>query len=255
MIVKMRTLIPTAILAVGLFTAVTLAQAPASAAKPAATPGLTITATSANVSGAGEKVEFYINRWSTDADRDKVSAAWNTKPPAPAAAGARGDAAGGAAAGRGGRGGGGGGGRGRGGADAAAAPRTPEAALAAALKELTPAGYFWTSEVGGYVINYAARVAGPAGETRIILLTDKRLGAAKNTWQPAPAGGKENTYEFSLIELRVPAKGEGEGKASLTGTVTLDATTKTMTIENYEAAPVTLRGVQISAAAVTRQPS
>ena len=261
MLVNTRDILSAAALT-GLFAAVTLAaQAPAAtkapaaaaakapaaaAAKPpaaaASTPGLTITATSANVSGAGEKVEFYINRWSTDADRDKLSAAWNTKPAPPPAAGARTGAEGAAARG------GGGGNRGRGAADAPAAPRTPEGALAAALKELTPAGYFWTSEVGGYVIRDAAKLPGTAaGESRIILLTDKRLGAAKNTWQPVPAGGTPNTYEFSLIELRVPAKGEGEGKASLVGTVTLDAGTKTMTLDQYDAQPVTLRGVKVSA--------
>ena len=219
------------------------AKPPAAAAAPS-TPGLTITATSANVSGAGEKVEFYINRWSTETDRDKLAAAWNTKPAPPPAAGARAGAEGAQAARR----GGGGGNRGRGAADTAAAPRTPEGALAAALKELTPAGYLWTSEVGGYVIRYATKVPGAAaGESRIVMLTDKRLGAAKNAWQPVPAGGTPNNYEFSLIELRVPAKGEGEGKASLVGTVTLDPVTKTMTLEQYEAQPVTLRGVKVSA--------
>jgi len=244
----------------GLCASVTLAQTPApaatppaAAAKPAAAKpvtakpaaGMTITATSANVTGAGEKVEFYINHWSTDADRDKIAAAWNTKPAAPAAragaegaAGRNGGAAGAAAGGR----------AGRGGADAPAAPRTPEGALAAVLKDMTPAGYFWTSEVGGYVVRYAVKLPGATpADSRIVLLTDKRLGAAKNTWQPVPAGGTANTYEFSLIELRIPAKGEGEGKASLVGTVTLDPATRTMTLDNYDGQPVTLRGVTMRA--------
>jgi hypothetical protein len=210
-----------------LCTAFTLAQA----------PGATIiTATSANVSGAGETVEFYVNKWSTDADRDKLAAAWKVTPPSPAPAGARGAAGDAGAAGRAGRGGG------RGGAAVPAAPRTPEAALATALKELPAAGYFWTSEVGGYVIRYAARMSEPAGGTRIILLTDKRLGAAKDNWQPA--GGGANAYEFSLIELRIPAKGDGEGKASLTGTITIDSGSKGPALERYDALPVTLRAVQ-----------
>ncbi len=232
--VKMRDIVPVSAL-MGLLTAGTLAQAPPQPASP-----MTITATSANVTGAGEKVEFYINKWSTDADREKVSAAWNTKPAPPApAAGAREGAPAGAAAGRGGRGGG------RGAGAAPAAPRTPEGALADALKELTPAGYFWTSEVGGYLIRYAAKVPGPAGETRIILLTDKRLGAAKNTWQPVPPGGQANTYEFSLLELRIPAKGDGEGKASLTGAIAVDPETKGVALDRYDTLPVTLRGVKV----------
>lgn len=235
---KMRNLVPVAAL-VGLFTAVTLAQAPPPAAAPT-----TIVATSSNVSGAGEKIEFVINRWSTDADRDKLSAAWNTKPAPPPAEGARPGGGGAAAAGgRGGRGGG----RGGGGNGAAAAPLTPEAAMGATLKDLTPAGYFWTSEVGGYLIRYAAKVPGPAGESRIILLTDKRLGAAKNNWQPAP-GAAPNAYEFSLIELRVPAKAEGEGKVSLTGAIVVDPDTKSVALEHYDMLPVTLRGVKIQPA-------
>jgi hypothetical protein len=213
-----------------LCTAATLAQA----------PGATIiTATSANVSGAGETIEFYVNRWSTEADRDKLATAWKvTPPPPPAPAGARGAAGEPAAAGRGGRAGG------RGGAAAPAAPRTPEAALATALKELPAAGYFWTSEVGGYVIRYAARVAEPTGSTRIILLTDKRLGAAKDNWRPAPGGATPNTYEFSLVELRLPTKGDGEGKASLTGTIAVDPATGGPALEAYDSLPVTLRAVK-----------
>jgi hypothetical protein len=226
--VTMRNTAPMAAL-VCLCTAVTLAQA----------PGATIiTATSANVSGAGEKVEFYVNKWSTDEDRDKLAAAWKVTPPPAAPAGARGATGDGAAGGRAGRGGG------RGGAAAPAAPRTPEAALATALKELPAAGYFWTSEVGGYVIRYATRVMEPAGGTRIILLTDKRLGAAKDNWQPAAGGGTANAYEFSLIELRMPAKGDGEGKASLTGTITIDPDSKGPALEGYGALPVTLSAVK-----------
>ena len=234
--VKMHGIVPVAAL-VGLFTTVSLAQTPSPAA-----PGITITATSANVSGAGEKIEFFINKWSTDADRDKLSTAWNTKPAPPPAAGTRAGADGAPAAGR---AGGGGGRGGRGGAAADATPRTPEAALAAAMKEMTPVGYFWTSEVGGYLVRYASKVPGPAGETRLILLTDKRLGAAKNGWQPGAGGGAANTYEFSLIELRVPAKGDGEGKASLTGAIVVDPDTKGLGLENYDTLPVTLRGVKM----------
>jgi hypothetical protein len=93
------------------------------------------------------------------------------------------------------------------------------------------------------VIKYAARIPEAAGGSRIVMLTDKRLGAAKNGWQPVPEA-RTNNFEFSLIELRLPAKGDGEGKASLTGTITLDPGTKSIGLEGYDALPVTLRGVQ-----------
>jgi hypothetical protein len=91
------------------------------------------TATTSNVSGAGDAVRIEMLKWSTDADRDQLLNAWtHPNPPAPpvvaqAPAAAPGAAAGGAGGGRGGRGGGGGGG-----AAAPATPADPAAADAAA---------------------------------------------------------------------------------------------------------------------------
>jgi hypothetical protein len=227
-----------------LITSISIAQTPSpSSARP-----MNLTATSANVNGAGETIDFYINRWSTDADRDKVAAAWNVTAappplapapvagaaPAPAAAGGRGG---------GGRGGGWGRGGGGGGGGAAAAPKTPESSLAGTMKDLPNLGYFWTSEVGGYVIRYAYHTALPDGGNRVILLTDKRLGAAKNQWQLADPL-KPNSYEFTLIEFRLPAKGMGEGKASLTGSLAVDPNTKSIALAGYETLPVVLKGAK-----------
>lgn len=111
------------------------------------------------------------------------------------------------------------------------------------MKELPAAGYFWTSEVGGYVIRYAHRVPQPDGGSRIILLTDKRLGAAKNNWRVAAA--PPNAYEFTLIELRLPARGVGQGKASVVGTVGVDAAIKGLALEGYDALPVMIQDVKV----------
>jgi hypothetical protein len=269
----------TGILAV-LITSISVAQTPA----PASARPMNVVATSTGVNGAGETIDFYINRWSTDADRDKVAAAWNVTaapPPlaptpaagvVPAAAPAEGGggrggggrsaaapaadattgaapaadagAAAGAAAGRGGGGRGGGRGGGGGGGGAAAAPKTPESSLAGTMKDLPSLGYFWTSEVGGYVIRYAYRTSLPDGGNRIILLTDKRLGTAKNNWQLAEPL-KPNSYEFTLIELRLPAKGMGEGKASLTGSLEVDPNTKSIALAGYETLPVVMKGAKL----------
>src|SRR5690348_7573980 len=108
-------------------------------------PVMTLTATTANVAGAPDKIRIQILRWSTDAERDELIAAWNMKTPAEPAP---------EAAGRGGgRGGGGRGGRGgRGGAAAETAPLTPEQSLEAALEKAPDLGYLWSSEVAGYTI-------------------------------------------------------------------------------------------------------
>src|SRR5262249_33561845 len=171
---------------------------------------------------------------------------------APAAAGARGDAAAGAddaqaAAARGGRGGRGGrGARGGGGGDAPPPPpppMTPSTSLAATLQKASSVGMLWTSETVGYSIRYAYRLPQPDGSERIILATDRRLGAFNNFWKPA-GSATTTDYPFSIIELRLSAAGIGEGKASLTSAVTIDNTAKSVAFENYAAEPVILKGVK-----------
>ena len=149
-----------------------------------------------------------------------------------------------AAAGRGGGRGGGGGGRGgRGGNAAPVAAETPESSLTAALQKPPTVGILWTSESTGYSIHYAYRIPQPDGGERIVLATDRRLGSGNNLWKPAgPAA--PNDYPFSVIELHLNAKGEGEGKASLTGKITADTAAKTIALDSYSTLPVVLKGVK-----------
>jgi len=223
------------------------------------------TATSANVSQPGSPVSIRILRWSTDQERAPLIAALNPAPPpaAPAAAPAGERAAGAglpagagsnaaaatglptgagsnaaAAVGRAGRGRG----RGRGGRGDAA-PLTPIAALTAALGRAPTVGYLWTSDVTGYSIKYAYHAALPDGSERIILATNRRLGAYTTAWN-APAAAPATDYEFTIVELRVNAKGTGEGKASLTTKVVVDNDAKTLALENYGATPAILQNVK-----------
>jgi hypothetical protein len=216
-----------------LLTGIVFAGALALAQTPASGPVLRLTATTANVSGAPDSIRIDVLRWSTDAERDQLMAAWNMTAPA------------GGRAGRGGRGGGGRGGGGRGGrgGEEVAAPATPESTLAAALEQIPTVGYLWSSEVAGYALRYAGKVASSDGGERIILITDRRLGNANDLWKPA-APGAPSTYEFSVIELRLGAKGDGEGKTSLTGKVAPDSAAKILTPENYDALPVVLKNVK-----------
>jgi hypothetical protein len=58
------------------------------------------------------------------------------------------------------------------------------------------------------------------------------------------ASGTPNQYQFSVIELRLNAKGEGVGKASLTGKVVADAAAKIVALENYDSLPVVFTAVK-----------
>jgi hypothetical protein len=198
------------------------------------------TATSANVSGAPDAIRIDILRWSTDAERDKLMDAWNLKPENTGRGGNGRGGRGGAAAGGGARGGAARGGRG--GSEAAAPPPSPAAMLATALKEAPTVGYLWSREVAGYAIRYAGKMANPDGSERILLITQRRLGAVNDLWKPT--AGNSPDYDFSVIELRVKANGSGEGKASLNGKVAPDAALKMITVENYDSLPVVFGHVQ-----------
>jgi len=198
------------------------------------------TATTANVSGAPDNIRIDILRWSTDAEREKLMDAWDLKV-APtgrgAAAAGRGAAArGGAARGGAGRGGG------RGGASESTPRPTPEGELAIALKATTTVGYLWSSEVAGYAIRYAGRIANADGSERIVLITQRRLGAVNDLWKPA--GAETLPYDFSLIELHLKSNGEGEGKASLIGKIAPDTAFKFIALQNYDSLPIVLTNVK-----------
>jgi len=196
---------------------------------------LQLTATTANVTGAPDAIRIEILRWSTDEERERLMSAWSLKPsvagPGPdKGAGKQGKAAG----------------RGRGPASPAANNATPEAALAKALSETTTVGYLWSSEMAGYALRYAGKVDNPDGSQRIMLITQRRLGAVNQRWNPTFEGAP-NSYEFSVIELRMNAKGEGEGRVSLLGKVIPDVSAKIVTLENYDALPAVFHNVRIRA--------
>ena len=104
-------------------------------------------------------------------------------------------------------------------------------------------GYLWTSASAGYSIRYAYKVTAADGSSRIILLTDRKLGAwTPDAWKPTAAATADDR-PFSVIELRVNRAGAGEGKTSLTTKTVLDPASKSLALENYAAQPVILRGV------------
>jgi hypothetical protein len=204
------------------------------------------TATSANVAEPGIPVRLRILRWSTDEERDRLVTAMNPPPPPPPPAAGE--------PGGGGRGGGRGGRGGRGGAPAA--PLTPIASLTAAIGSAPTIGYVWTTDVTGYSIKYAYRAPLPQGGERIILATERRLGAHTQGWTPvgaAPSNAELSDAAFTLIEIRLDPTGVGEGKASLTTDVMIDTEARTIALENYAAAPAILQGVRPGSAEAAKQ--
>jgi hypothetical protein len=115
--------------------------------------------------------------------------------------------------------------------------------LTTALDKAPTVGYLWTNETVGYSIKYAFRTSASDGSERIILLTDRRLGAGTAGWKLQPQT-TQTDYNFTLVELRIDSKGIGEGKASLTTKVVLDKEAKTLALDNYAATTAILQNVK-----------
>jgi hypothetical protein len=209
-------------------------------------PVLKLTATSVNVTEPGNVVRIDITRWSTNPERDQLLAALTPPAPAPAplpptpeVTTPPTEAAAGAA--RGGRGGGGRGaqgarGGGRGGRGGNAAPALdPIATLTAAISKAPTIGYIWTNEVAGYAIKYAWRAPSADGGERIIVATNRRIGAHALSWNPV-GGSTPTAYEFTFVEIRLPLGRPGEAKTSLSTSIAIDNEAKTIALENYATA-------------------
>jgi hypothetical protein len=244
----------------GLIIAISVSFASAQTASTQA-PQAIFAATSAHVAQPGSPVSIRIFRWSTEEERAPLIAALNTPPPPPPPAPAPpppaatpaptppppdGDAAPApdpGNAGRAGRAGRAGGRDGRGGRGNAPPPPpiTPIGALTNAIAKSPTIGYIWTDEATGYSIKYAYRLPMPAGGERVVLATSRVLGGGSIQWKPTEP---ITEYDFTIIELRLNAKGLGEGKTSLTSKVIVDNDARTLAIENYAAAPVILQNVK-----------
>ena len=102
----------------------------------------------------------------------------------------------------------------------------------------------WTPESAGYSIRYAYRQRQPDGSERVILATDRRLSPWNSLWKPTSGTSAETDYEFSIIELHIGAQGLGEGKASLSSPINVDAAAKSVALDNYSSLPVVLKNVK-----------
>jgi len=100
-------------------------------------------------------------------------------------------------------------------------------------------GYVWRSGSGvGHSIRYAFDTKRPDGGQRVVLVTTDNL----NEWNRRPGPTPPDPAPpLTVIELRLPAKGAGEGKFS--AKIGADGNSKLLTIEGYDTAPVVFTSV------------
>jgi hypothetical protein len=112
-----------------------------------------------------------------------------------------------------------------------------------ALQSIKPrAGFMRTSSSIGYDLYYARQFVKEDGSRRVILATNRRMSFAE-----LRNAGRSTDYEFTLIEMRFPAQGKGEGKWAPAVKIKYDQETKTVELENYGIEPIRLNEITAEA--------
>lgn len=108
-----------------------------------------------------------------------------------------------------------------------------------ALSELPTAGVVWRSgSAVGNSIKYAHRSDLPDGSQRIVLVTDRRIGATSfNPWT-AGETDEADMLGYSVIELHRGPGESGQGTMSLAAEVMIDASNNTITLSGGDSAPL-----------------
>ena len=118
-------------------------------------------------------------------------------------------------------------------------PLNPLARLGAAVKAAPTIGFIWGGGSTGYSIKYAWQSASSEAVRRVVLVTDRRIGAAQPVWPALSV--TDGDLEFTVIEMRVDARGNGEAKTSIVTGVIVDADARTLALDSFAAAPAQLR--------------
>jgi len=120
----------------------------------------------------------------------------------------------------------------------ALAEKGPEKLLET-LRDLPRAGFIRTPGNIGYDLRFARKTPLEEGGEQIVIVTDRPIGIWEAVNRP-----RTIDYPFTLIELHLDNKGNGEGKISLATKIVYDKRRKTIVLENYSSAPVMLTKVR-----------
>ena len=107
-----------------------------------------------------------------------------------------------------------------------------------ALHDMPAVGHFGVAGQLGWDLRFARKLPLPDGGDRVVLITDRRIGFWEAANQP-----RSIDYPFTVIELRLNADGQGEGKMSIATKVIYDKEHNMVTLENYDLQPVRLTNV------------
>ena len=107
-----------------------------------------------------------------------------------------------------------------------------------ALQDAKSVGTIRTPGNLAYDLRFASSEPGEDGGTRIFLATDRPISYWEAVNRP-----RVSDYPFTFIELRLNARGEGEGKLAL-ATKIIDRGGSAIELENYDGQPIALNEVR-----------
>jgi hypothetical protein len=110
--------------------------------------------------------------------------------------------------------------------------------LLKALKALPRVGTMKTPDTLSYDLHYARRAPTENGGEQVVLVTDRDIAI----WEIANMT-RSREYAFTVVELRLDDKGEGEGKITVATKITADRSGQII-LENYGNQPVRLTQVK-----------
>jgi hypothetical protein len=110
-------------------------------------------------------------------------------------------------------------------------------ALLAAMRRAKRVGSLRTPDSVGYDLRLALEEPGKDGGRRVVLVTDRPVSFGEATNRPPSMD-----YPFTVMDIQMPAEGNGQGTLSLAAKIIPAG--RTVLVENYDTQPVRLNRVQ-----------
>jgi hypothetical protein len=118
-------------------------------------------------------------------------------------------------------------------------PYRANEALLKELQKMPKAGYIRTPNTLAWDLRYARQNPLEGGGRQIVVATDRPIGFWEARNQP-----RTMDYPFTILELRLNTKSEGEGKMLAGTRLLIDKKNNNLVLENYGQQPVRLNNIR-----------
>jgi hypothetical protein len=107
------------------------------------------------------------------------------------------------------------------------------------LQKMPKVGFIRLPQTLAYELHYAFQFPTEDGGRNIVIATDRKIARGE-----VMSGTRSMDYPFELIQMKLDAKGEGEGKLSFATKIYVTEDGKNIALENYGTTPVALNNIK-----------